>query len=89
MSTNAEATPVPIALSDTHFRFDMSQVLAIEACGDMSLPEGAGMVLETTNGSFYMVGGGSSGEGNAHSVGLVVGKQTFFFKTQGRLSCFS
>ena len=54
-SVNAEATAVPAAVSDTHFRFDMSQVLAIEACGDMSLPEGAGMVLETTNGPFYMV----------------------------------
>lgn len=40
---------------DASFYFEMSQVLSVSACGDLSLPAGGGMLVETTEGPFYMV----------------------------------
>ncbi|CAI7789428.1 unnamed protein product [Closterium sp. NIES-53] len=43
------------ALPPPPIQVDIGQIVSVEACADLSLPAGGGIVLDTVDGPFYMV----------------------------------
>ncbi|CAI5491488.1 unnamed protein product [Closterium sp. Naga37s-1] len=52
LSSLEEGVP---ALPPPPIQVDIGQIVSVEACADLSLPAGGGIVLDTVDGPFYMV----------------------------------